>query len=292
MSEIIKKIQELDGEQFDLFARNLIDECDRNSLNQQVIGMGYTKLNEGFIGFKTKISYGSGYDYNYSMKDYEMYIDFLKILKNKYTESSNINLSDLIDDVYIYIRNYFKSEKEVIKDPDFSSVRDQIITEYLESITKNPDDTDEWLKNKNELSINAFKGKGVAMCSERTALAQNLLSLLGVQSFYCSGVIKNESEEECTGHAFNILRNNEKYYIVDFSAPVRVYKDGNLYSALPYVAEIDDDKVDSLLNDKYAVKFLNYEYDISSEIPEKRYTEDNRIYGVGLIEINENRIMR
>ena len=100
LSEIIKKIQELDGEQFDLFARNLIDECDRNSLNQQVIGMGYTKLNEGFIGFKTKISYGSSYDYNYSMKDYEMYIDFLKILKNKYTESSNINLSDLIDDVY------------------------------------------------------------------------------------------------------------------------------------------------------------------------------------------------
>ena len=70
MNEIIKKIQELDGEQFDLFAHNLIDECDHNSLKQETIGMSYYKLNEGFIGFETRISYGSSYGYNYSMKDY------------------------------------------------------------------------------------------------------------------------------------------------------------------------------------------------------------------------------
>lgn len=80
--------------------------------------------------------------------------------------------------------------------------------------------------------ISNLKGTGAAMCVERSALAQNLLKSLGINSFYkSSGIIKNGNKE---GHSYNLIEFNDKYYIFDASMPSLI----NGYIN-PLIAEID-----------------------------------------------------
>ena len=69
-----------------------------------------------------------------------------------------------------------------------------------------PEDFDESKNNR----ISNLKGTGAAMCVERSALAQNLLKSLGINSFFkTSGIIKNSNKEV---HSYNIIEFNNKYY--------------------------------------------------------------------------------
>ena len=66
---------------------------------------------------------------------------------------------------------------------------------------------------------------------------------LDIESYYCSGVIKNSLEADCGGHAFNVIRNDDKYYVIDFSVPVKVMREGKIWGYAPYAARIDDEKI-------------------------------------------------
>lgn len=217
------------------------------------------------------------------MNDFNMYYDFFKQIKN----STIADLNDLLKETFIYLNEFFgNQENKNIKN------RDDLINDYLlkdESISD-----EEYLNLKNNLQISVFKNKGVAMCSERTALAQNLFSLLNVESYYCSGVIKNSLEADCSGHAFNVICNDGKYYVVDFSVPVKVMKEEKVCGYAPYVANIDDEKITDLMDNKYVLEFFDYYYDITGERLEKEFNDDIRQYGVGLLsyDVNESRIRR
>ena len=91
-----------------------------------------------------------------------------------------------------------------------------------------PEDFDESKNNR----ISNLKGTGAAMCVERSALAQNLLKSLGINSFFkTSGIIKNSNKEV---HSYNIIEFNNKYYIFDTSMPNLINGKIN-----PLIAEID-----------------------------------------------------
>lgn len=80
--------------------------------------------------------------------------------------------------------------------------------------------------------ISNLKGKGVAMCVERAALAQNLLKSLGINSFFkTSSIIKNNEQEV---HSYNLIEYDDKYYIFDTSIPNFINNQVN-----PLIAEID-----------------------------------------------------
>lgn len=80
--------------------------------------------------------------------------------------------------------------------------------------------------------ISNLKGTGAAMCVERSALAQNLLKSLGINSFFkTSGIIRNKSQEV---HSYNLIEFNNKYYIFDSSIPNLINEQIN-----PLIAEID-----------------------------------------------------
>lgn len=49
--------------------------------------------------------------------------------------------------------------------------------------------------------IGDLKGKGVAQCTERGAIAQQILSLFGTESYYCMVCVDLGSKQE--GHCFN-----------------------------------------------------------------------------------------
>lgn len=82
--------------------------------------------------------------------------------------------------------------------------------------------------------ISNLKGTGAAMCVERSALSQNLLRSLGINSFYkTSGIIKNNNEEI---HSYNLIEFDDKYYIFDSSLPNIINNQIN-----PLIAQIDRD---------------------------------------------------
>ena len=92
------------------------------------------------------------------------------------------------------------------------------------------DDFEESENNK----ISNLKGTGAAMCVERSALAQNLLKALGINSFFkSSGIIKNNNKEV---HSYNLIEYKNKYYIFDSSIPNLI--NGRIN---PLIAEIDEE---------------------------------------------------
>lgn len=91
-----------------------------------------------------------------------------------------------------------------------------------------PDDFEESKDNR----ISALEGSGAAMCVERSALAQNLLKSLGINSFFkTSGILKNGNKEV---HSYNLVELRGKYYIFDSSIPTLI---NNRHD--PLIAEID-----------------------------------------------------
>lgn len=72
------------------------------------------------------------------------------------------------------------------------------------------------------ISIDSFKGKGLAACSERAALANNILELFGIKSIYVTGMVNGEQ------HAFNIIVNKKGvYHILDTSYNCSLYDENN-----------------------------------------------------------------
>lgn len=88
--------------------------------------------------------------------------------------------------------------------------------------------------------VSDLKGKNAAMCVERAMVAQNLLRLLGINSYYkCSGIMKNGKKEV---HAYNLVEFQGKYYVFDATMPT--VKDEEIS---PVVAEIPQEVFEELI---------------------------------------------
>ena len=88
--------------------------------------------------------------------------------------------------------------------------------------------------------VSDLRGKNAAMCVERAMVAQNLLKLLGINSYYkCSGITKNDNKEV---HAYNVVEYQGKYYIFDATMPT--VKDEEIS---PIVAEITEEAFNELV---------------------------------------------
>lgn len=91
--------------------------------------------------------------------------------------------------------------------------------------------------------VSDLKGKNAAMCVERAMVAQNLLRLLGIRSFYkSSGVTKNGNKEV---HSYNVVEFQGKYYVFDASMPTVKYEEIN-----PLVAEISEEVFEELVKSR------------------------------------------
>ena len=88
--------------------------------------------------------------------------------------------------------------------------------------------------------VSDLKGKNAAMCVERAMVAQNLLKLLGINSYYkSSGIIKNGKKDV---HSYNVVEYGGRYYIFDATIPTLI--DGEV---CPIVAEITDEVFKELI---------------------------------------------
>ena len=143
--------------------------------------------------------------------------DAYELLKSKISNADVTDIFELSSLVLETVDEYFNG---------FNNISDRMKFYY-------PEDYEESKNNK----ISNLKGTGAAMCVERSALAQNLLKSLGINSYFkTSGIIKNNKKE---AHSYNLIEFNNKYYIFDTSMPNLINDKIN-----PLIAEIDKETFD------------------------------------------------
>jgi len=102
--------------------------------------------------------------------------------------------------------------------------------------------------------LSSIKKKNVALGEERAILSQNLLQYLGYDSLIKFSFVNicGEEEKEIV-HAYNLIQNDNKYYLFDATYPTLT--DGRMN---PIIIELDKDTFDNLAyplnNDKEILK--------------------------------------
>ena len=147
-------------------------------------------------------------------------------IKNAYeilkTKINNVNINDIFELSYVILETidkYFNGKDNIGNRMNY----------YYS------DDYEESKNNK----ISNLEHTGAAMCTERAAVAQNLLKFLGINSFFkTSGIILNDNKEI---HSYNLIEFNDKYYIFDSSITNIINNQIN-----PLIAEIDKETFNQL----------------------------------------------
>ena len=81
--------------------------------------------------------------------------------------------------------------------------------------------------NDNMNKLSNFKNKGVAFCLEKALFVQNIMSLIGIKSYYISNIIRIDGDE-WGRHAYNIINYDGKVRLMDIMAgKAYTYKNGN-----------------------------------------------------------------
>lgn len=96
-----------------------------------------------------------------------------------------------------------------------------------------------------DFHLNEFKGKGIAVCAEKAATAQNLLSFLGYESeLVASSKCRLESpdKDDQGGHMYNVITSGENHLIFDPTNPILVKKDDDsVHTVMPAFYPIDQE---------------------------------------------------
>ena len=230
-------------------------------------------IHKGFIHPETKIQYTKGSIYNYSMRTRDFYYEFAKYIKNNRTP----NIGNLIKNIETFINYYFGVNKTEEDNRD----------DYLFSITLAVTETDEEaFKLIDELEIGSLKGKRVAMCTEKASLAQNLISLFGIETYWCMGNLNNNGKEEA--HCFNIVKAKNNYMLLDYSVPCPVLIEGTLKDWAPFQGEVGLEELNDVLNGQ-TKEYRNYTYLIKNNKLSKIYDETIRTYKVEDYSLNKNK---
>ena len=149
--------------------------------------------------------------------------------------------------------------------------------DYFDQLAWNTTQTDEeYFAKLESLTIGDLKGKNVAMCTERAAIAQNLLSLFGIESYYCCGSISYNGKQE--NHCFNIAAAKNGYILLDYSIPC--YINAQTLEYAPFQGKIKDD-IEDILAGKIDMTFSDYEYIIRDGKVSRVEVDKDRTYAVG-----------
>lgn len=88
-----------------------------------------------------------------------------------------------------------------------------------------------------DVHLNELKGKEFAVCAEKAATAQNLLSFLGYESVLIASTkcrLNTSEQDDQGGHMYEVVTSGENYLIFDPTNPTLVEKeDGGTYTIVP-----------------------------------------------------------
>lgn len=235
-----------------------------------------------FITPKTTIGGSSLGDVSYHIYDNDYLYDFAMGIKRQNLP----NDANLLQQIMPMLDYYFGFPKDNV------DRRSQVLDEWMEQnadafYDEHPemrqsewfDSGEEQMSVSRETPISAFKKQGVAQCSERAVMAQNLLKMCGYDSQVVFGSCKSRGVAE--EHAYNLVSIDGKNSLLDFSNTVYDYKDGKMVGRRPYsVALSDEDKRVFLSGDK-VIEATDFHFENGKRVNENRM----RRYGVGDTEV-------
>ena len=229
--DLLNKILESNEEDIKKIIEEEINQANENSNKIEYLGFlndGTSNyIFKGFIPLDTRIKYSKMGAEDYGMQTTDFIYEFADFIK-KNNISSRMSL---IYNMEKFINRYFG-----IATDNASRV------EIFNNIAWENTETDEEYFNAiDNNKIGDLKGKNAAMCTERAAVAQQLLSLFGFESYYCMGCVDLGDRQEA--HSFNIVKRKNDYAILDYSMPVSSYKlDGSSISYYPFVGLMSEEE--------------------------------------------------
>ena len=268
--DLLEKIQNCSETKIDQIISEAIKQAEDNCQKEEMLGfcsnVQKNISHKGFISLTTQIRFSNYTMNSYSMKTTDYFYDFARYIKKR-----NItNKGNLIKIIENYINIYFGINT---KEGDF---RD----DYFDQIAFQSTTTDEeYFAKLATIELGNLKGKNIAMCTERAAMAQNLLSLFGIDSYYCMGCVNNAGHEE--PHCFNIAKAKDCYRLLDYSIPCPIIKNNVVIDYAPFQGNIEFDNLEDVMQNNLVNSFDNYEYVILPEGIKKIPTGDKRAYVVG-----------
>lgn len=250
---------------------NEINKANDNAEKIDMIGflpnLKTNNLFKGFIPLNTRIKYEKMGMEDYSMQTIDFFYEFAYFIRK-----NNINSKEKI--VYYleaFIDTYFDYPGKTSRDKIFNDIAwktTETDEEYFESLDNN--------------KIGDLKGYGAAMCTERAALAEQILSLFGFDTYYCIGCIDTGIKEEA--HAFNIVKRKDDYALIDYSVTTANYnKDGKVNRYYPFIGLISNEEFLEFINNGVIKSFDNYYYNQGNKV----LTDTKRRYIVGTYDIEK-----
>lgn len=214
-----------DDEEIETYVKNRLDTLEE-SIKEETIGQGYTDSYNGYIGLKTHYKAMASNDKFKSPDlkyDYiKPYIDLVKNIKNK-----SHNELTILNEIFHLINDF--------SDLSCSNELSRGFT-YLSAIQRNE-----------SVSIQTIFDNDCAFCSERSGMAQNLLTFLGIDSKLVCGYRNDEL------HAYNIVfpkgYENPPIFLFDTSHFVDFTSEKHRYS-LAYFYGMMEDKYKKLISGK------------------------------------------
>ena len=265
--DLLKEINECKESELEEMIENLIFEMNEKATKVDKLGFldSYNSITvfKGFIPFNTRIKYSNLGMEDYSMNTTDFFYEFAEYVKKNKIKTK----LELIKAIEYYVINYFgypsnkTNREEIFEDRAWNSTTTD--EEYFEALKKN--------------SIGDLKGMGAAECTEYSALAQQLLSLFGTETYYLIGkIIHNDKEEN---HAFNAIKRKDDYAIIDYSIPCPIYNDKEeIIGYVPFIGILSNEEFKEFIqnketkefnefyfaNDKYVQIYTTRNYQVSS----------------------------
>ena len=251
--------------------------------NRDICDLNFRKFKESEHIYQYGcMNYYSGYILNYIKICYSLFVnDFMKCFnKGQYYY---INDDSYLEEFIKYIK-----DRNIESDCELILYVSSFIKKYFHNWNKNIDrekmynsilkDNFMFYEPIKEHSIVDFKGKGAAMCSEYSALGQNILSLFGYDIDYIFGSLNNDD----VNHVYNMININNKYYLLDFSKGTILYNyDGRIIKSLPFIAELSNfnsEMYDDFIEGDSFIELDNYETYKFGDYCLEFSTFDKRVY--------------
>lgn len=225
----------------------------------------------GFIPLQTRIRYENYAIETYSMDTTDFFYEFAHMLRKYNIDKKGMLIYQMEPFINMYFGFAGRNSRETIFN-DYAWNNSTTDDEYFGALENN--------------KIGMLKGAGAAECTERSALAQQLLTLFGTDSYYCMGCSSFNGKEEA--HCFNIIKRKNDYAVLDYSMPVRSLKsDGTHKGYYPFVGILSNAEFIDFIENGVIKTFDDYEY-----VDGKRQQLDTkRQYVVGKYSLeNENDI--
>lgn len=166
----------------------------------------------------------------------------------------------LYEDIFSVIKKFKESPgwKEKPLRAMMPYVVQQTIIDYFGNITSysnTEEDNQSFYIDRDDtessrISIKEFRGKKFAVCAEKSALAENITSFLGLESYLVLSDSCKIGNETGSLHAYNIWKTNNGYFIYDPSNPAfNLEKDTHkILNYAPAVYPISEDDFNKIKN--------------------------------------------